>query len=118
MANDGHQSQRRGFCRLLLDVVIVLVKAASRPLRRCFFALLLVGRVPMVIGTSGLARRSSPVAVARKSSEPNMTWLLGAKASPPINADDLAIEVENVSWHANESPTWRANCRGFGNRGQ
>ena len=46
-------------------------------------------------------RRGSSVAVARKSREPNMIRLLGAKVSPPADEGDWAIGVESVAWHAN-----------------
>jgi hypothetical protein len=71
-------------------------------------ALLLVERagcVPMVIGTSEVARRSSPVAVVRKSRVPNMMWLPDAKASPLANVNVWVIGVMNVYWHAKSSPT-------------
>jgi hypothetical protein len=34
-----------------------------------------------------------------------------------VNADEPAIGVKNVAWHANDPSTWRANYRGFWNRG-
>jgi hypothetical protein len=79
-------------------------KAAARPLRRRFSALLLVIRVgpmPAAVDTLGPTWQSSPVAVARKSREPNMIRLLGAKVSPPADEGDWAIGVESVAWHAN-----------------
>jgi hypothetical protein len=42
------------------------------------------------------------MAVARKSREPNMMWLKGAKVLPLMNAKELAIGVEDVTWHAND----------------
>jgi hypothetical protein len=51
------------------------------------------------------------VAVVRKSRVPNLTWL------PGVNADEPTIGVKNAAWHANGSPTWHANYRGFGNWG-
>ena len=51
-----------------------------------------------------------PVGVGKKSRVPNLMWL------PEVNADELAIGVKDVAWHANGPPTWRANCRGFWNR--
>lgn len=59
-------------------------------LRRRFFALLLVklaGRVLVLIGALRSVRRSSPVAVARKSREPNMMWLPGVKVSSLVLVD-------------------------------
>jgi hypothetical protein len=42
------------------------------------------------------------VEVARKSRVPNMMQVPGAKVSPPTNADDCAIGVASVTWHAND----------------
>jgi hypothetical protein len=33
---------------------------------------------------------------------PNVMQLPGAKVSPPTNADDCAIGVAGVTWHAND----------------
>jgi hypothetical protein len=46
------------------------------------------------------ARRSLPVAAARKSRELNLMLLQGAKVLPPADADELAIGVKNIAWHA------------------
>jgi hypothetical protein len=57
------------------------LRPVVRLLRHRFSTLLLVERVGPVlvaVGTSGRARRSSPVAVARKSMEPNVMRLPGA----------------------------------------
>lgn len=53
-------------------------RAATHLLRRRFFTLLLVEHVGLalvVTGMSRLVRRSSPVAVAKKSREPNVMQL-------------------------------------------
>jgi hypothetical protein len=68
-------------------------------LRRRFSALLLaerVGLVHVVIGMLG-----STVAVVRKSRDPTVTRLPGAKILPPLNAGDWTIGVENFFWNAN-----------------
>lgn len=73
-------------------------------MRHRFFALLLVernGLGPVVMGTLGAERRSSPVVVVRKSRVPNVMRLAGAKASLPANIDDWAIRAVCVAWHAN-----------------
>lgn len=46
---------------------------------------------------SGLARWSSPVKLVRKSSEPNLMLLLGAKTQSLENPDELAIKADNVT---------------------
>jgi hypothetical protein len=74
------------------------------------------GRVPVVTGTSGPARWSSLVTVARKSRVSNMMWLPGVKVSLLANVDVCAIRVMNVYWHAKSSLTGCTNCRGLGNR--
>jgi hypothetical protein len=82
-------------------------KAVARPFRRRFSALLLVervGHVPVVTGMSGVARRISLVAVARKLRMPNKMWLPGAKVSPLANVDAWAIGVMNVYGHAQKLP--------------
>lgn len=50
----------------------------------------------------GLVRQSSPVAVAKKSKEPNLMLLRGggAKVLTPACADELAIRVKKSLWHA------------------
>jgi hypothetical protein len=54
------------------------------------------------MGMLGAERQSSPVEVARKSRVPNVMRFRGAKVSPPANADDCAIKVPGVTWHAND----------------
>lgn len=74
-------------------------------LRCCFSDLLLVERPSAMLAmacASRLVRWSSPVELTRKSREPNLMLLPGAKAPSLANADELAIEAENVSWHAND----------------
>ena len=44
--------------------------------------------MPTAAETSESTRWSSPVAVARKSGEPNVMWLLDAKVLPLANTDD------------------------------
>jgi hypothetical protein len=51
------------------------------------------------------------VAMAKESRALNLMRLLG------VNADELAIRVKDVAWHANGSPTWRTNYHDFWNRG-
>jgi hypothetical protein len=46
---------------------------------------------------SGLAIWSSPVKLVRKSSEPNLMLLLGAKPQSLENPDELAIKADNVT---------------------
>jgi hypothetical protein len=46
---------------------------------------------------SGLTRWSSPVKLVRKSSEPNLMMLLGAKTRSLENLDELAIKADNVT---------------------
>jgi hypothetical protein len=58
-----------------------------------------VGETPWML--SEWTRRGSLVAVARKSRELNIMWLLGVKLSPLVNAEVRAIIVEDVNWHAN-----------------
>jgi hypothetical protein len=52
-------------------------------------------------GNAGAEKRSSPMAVARKSRVPNVTRLPGAKASLLANANNWAIGAACVAWHAN-----------------
>jgi hypothetical protein len=49
-------------------------------------------------------RRGSPVVAARKSREPNLMLLPGAKVSTPIGADELAIRVKKVALARSRSP--------------
>lgn len=60
-----------------------------------------MGRVPTVSGMSGVVRRSTPVAMVKKSRVPNVMRLPEAKDSPLMNANDWAIGAENVPWHTN-----------------
>jgi hypothetical protein len=69
------------------------------------------GIVSALAGSLGLARQSDPVAMAKESRALNLMRLLG------VNADELAIRVKDVAWHANGSPTWRTNYHDFWNRG-
>lgn len=72
------------------DPAALYLMASVCPLRRRFSALLLVeraGRVPVVRYMLESARRRSPLAVVRKSREPNMMWLPGAKVSPSVNVE-------------------------------
>lgn len=71
--------------------------AATYLFRRRFSALLFVEHAccaPMVLGTLGTARLSSPVVAAKKSRVLNM---MQAKVSPLADADDWAIIVEGVT---------------------
>jgi hypothetical protein len=54
------------------------------------------------MGMLGAERWSSPVEVARKSRVPNVMRFPRAKVSPPMNANDCAIGVAGVTWHAND----------------
>jgi hypothetical protein len=67
------------------------LRAASHLFRRRFSALLLVehvGCVPMVPGTLGTTRLSSPMVVAKKPRVLNVMRLPRAKVSPPANVED------------------------------
>jgi hypothetical protein len=70
------------------------LRAATRLLRHRFSTLLLAVAertgppVLTVVGTSESVRRSLLVAVARKSWEPKLMWVLGAKVSPTVKVDD------------------------------
>lgn len=76
------------------------LREAAR-LFRCHFSAMLmvecVGCVPMVPGMFGTTRMSSSVVVVKKSRVLKVMRLPRAKALPPANADDWAIEVEGVT---------------------
>jgi hypothetical protein len=55
-----------------------------------------VGPMRPVSVDLGLARQSSPMAIARKSKEPNLMLLPGVKVSTPIGANELAIRVKTI----------------------
>jgi hypothetical protein len=63
----------------------------------------------------GLARQSSLVAVASKSKEPNLMLLLG-EGFDPGRCRQTSHQSEKVALAHLRSPTWCANCRGFGNQ--
>jgi hypothetical protein len=49
------------------------------------------------LGEVELERQSSLLAVAKKSKEPKVLQLLGAKLLSPVKANGMAIRVENAS---------------------
>jgi hypothetical protein len=93
----------RGPAALLLTCLLRRhFKVVARLFRRRFSALLLVeraGRAPTMSGTSGAARLSSSVAMAKKSMVTNVMRLPMAKASPLANANNWVIGAKSVAWY-------------------
>jgi hypothetical protein len=94
MASDVEGESSFAFCLLAsASLLRRRLRAATSLLRHHLSTLLLAvtenaDHVPVMKSMWGPARQSSLVAVARKSREPNMMRLHGAKVSSEMNAED------------------------------
>jgi hypothetical protein len=101
MVDDGHEcwgwgslGQSAFYLMTMVSQLRRCLRVVAHLLRHRFSALILEVAehagppTPIVIDVSESTRQNSPVAVVRKSRDPNMMWVQSAKVSQLVNAED------------------------------